>query len=58
MYKQEGNDLLYFEKYEFDESEKIWWGNRMVKINKEYFASINIMSIFLFLKLKYLNKQK
>ena len=41
FYKQEGNDLLYFEKYEFDECEKIGWGNRMVKINKEYFASIN-----------------
>ena len=41
FYKQEGNDLLYFEKYEFDESEIIGWGNRMVKINNEYFASIN-----------------
>ena len=33
--------MLYFEKYEFDECEKIGWGNRMIKINKEYFASIN-----------------
>ena len=41
FYKQEGNDLLYFEKYEFEECEKIGWGNRMVKINVGCFASIN-----------------
>lgn len=41
FYQQEGNDLLYFEKYEFEDNEEIGWGNRLVKINNEYFASIN-----------------
>ena len=41
FYQQEGNDLLYFERYELEENEEIGWGNRLVKINDEYFASIN-----------------
>ena len=41
FYQQEGNDLLYFERYELEENEEIGWGNRLVKVNDEYFASVN-----------------
>ena len=41
FFQQEGNDLLYFERYELEENEEIGWGNRLVKINDEYFASVN-----------------
>ena len=38
---QDGNDLIYIDKYEFDYIEKIGWGNRLVKINDDNFAAIN-----------------
>lgn len=41
FYKQDGNDLVYIDKYEFDDKEKIGWANRLVKINDDTFAAIN-----------------
>lgn len=56
FYEQEGNDLIYFEKYEFDESDKIGWGNRLVKINKECFATTNHYGVIHVFKIKFNNK--
>lgn len=41
FYIQDGNDMIYIDKYEFDDKEKIGWGNRLVKINDDNFAAIN-----------------
>ena len=41
LYEQEENDLIYSDKYEFEDSENIGWFNRLVKINEECFISIN-----------------
>ena len=41
FYEQEGNDLIYFDKWEFDDNETIGWGNKLVRINDQTFVVIN-----------------
>ena len=41
FYDQDGNDFIYFDKWEFGDKEKIGWGNRLIRINDEVFIAIN-----------------
>ena len=41
FYKQEGNDLIYCDKFNFDYNRRLKWNNTLVKINKECFALTN-----------------
>ena len=48
FYQQEGNDLIYYDKYEFDDR-LIKWGHRLVRINNGCFVITNFYGeIFVF----------
>ena len=41
FYEQDGNDLIYYNKFDLKENNRIGWGNKLVKINDKNFAVIN-----------------
>ena len=41
FYEQDGNDLIYYNKFDLKEDNRIGWGNKLVKINDKNFAVIN-----------------
>ena len=41
FYKQEGNDLIFYDKIELEEKDEIKMGNRLYKLKDNYFVAIN-----------------
>lgn len=55
FYQQEGNDLIYCDKIEFDDA-MVNWGNNLVRINKECFAAVNYYGYILVFQVKKISK--
>ena len=56
FYQQEGNDLIYYDKYEIDDR-MIKWGHRLVRINNECFAITNFYGEIFVFEVKKISKK-